>query len=71
VGGGCRDSSRSPSKNAAAGSSAETSVEGAVPDDLIAAAEQAIKSAKSAGGHLARLVVIDERSESQAISSRS
>jgi hypothetical protein len=31
---------------------------GAVPNDLIAAAEQALKSARSAGGHQARMVDI-------------
>jgi diguanylate cyclase (GGDEF)-like protein len=49
VGGGCRDSSRSSTWNAAADS---------VPNDLIAAAEQALKSARSAGGHQARIVDI-------------
>jgi diguanylate cyclase (GGDEF)-like protein len=46
VGGGCRDS-RSSTWNAAAA---------AVPNDLIEAAEQALKSARSAGGHQARFV---------------
>jgi diguanylate cyclase (GGDEF)-like protein len=49
VGGGCRDSSRSSTWNAAAG---------AVPNDLIAAAERALKSARSAGGHQGRVVDI-------------
>jgi diguanylate cyclase (GGDEF)-like protein len=49
VGGGCRDASRSIAWNAAAG---------AVPNDLIAAAELALKSARSAGGHQARIVDI-------------
>jgi diguanylate cyclase (GGDEF)-like protein len=49
VGGGCRDASRSTTWNAASG---------AVPNDLIAAAEQALKSARSAGGHQARIVDI-------------
>jgi diguanylate cyclase (GGDEF)-like protein len=49
VGGGCRDASRSITWNAAAG---------AVPNDLIAGAEQALKSARSAGGHQARIVDI-------------
>ena len=70
VGGGCRDSSRSTAKKAGAGSPTGTSIEGAIPDDLIAAAEQALKSAKSAGGHLARLVAIAEFSEPQAASSQ-
>jgi diguanylate cyclase (GGDEF)-like protein len=51
VGGSCRDSSRSSSWNAAAG---------AVPNDLIAAAEQALKSARSAGGRQARVIDIVE-----------
>jgi diguanylate cyclase (GGDEF)-like protein len=49
VGGCCHDTSRSITWNAAAG---------AVPNDLIAAAEQALKSARSAGGHQARIVDI-------------
>jgi diguanylate cyclase (GGDEF)-like protein len=49
VGGGCRDSSRSSAWNAAAA---------AVPNDLIAAAEQGLRSARSAGGHQAKLVDI-------------
>src|SRR6202522_219839 len=49
VGGGCRDASRSLAWSAASG---------AVPNDLIAAAEQALKSARSAGGHQARIVDI-------------
>jgi diguanylate cyclase (GGDEF)-like protein len=49
VGGGCRDASRSTTWNAASG---------AVPNDLIAAAEQALESARSAGGHQARIVDI-------------
>jgi diguanylate cyclase (GGDEF)-like protein len=51
VGGGCRDSSRSSSWNSASG---------AVPNDLIAAAEQALKGARSTGGHQAKVVdVVD------------
>jgi diguanylate cyclase (GGDEF)-like protein len=49
VGGSCRDYSRSSTWNAAAA---------AVPNDLISAAEQALKSARSAGGHQARIVDI-------------
>jgi diguanylate cyclase (GGDEF)-like protein len=49
VGGSCRDASCSMTWNAAAA---------AVPNDLIAAAEQALKSARSAGGHQARMVDI-------------
>jgi diguanylate cyclase (GGDEF)-like protein len=49
VGGGCRDSSRSSTWNATAGT---------VPNDLIAAAEQALKNARSAGGHQAKMVDI-------------
>jgi diguanylate cyclase (GGDEF)-like protein len=51
VGGGCRNSSRSSAWNAAAA---------AVPNDLIAAAEQALKSARSTGGHHASLVDIGD-----------
>jgi diguanylate cyclase (GGDEF)-like protein len=46
VGGGCRDSSRSSSRAAA------------VPNDLIEAAEQALKRGRSAGGHQVRLLDI-------------
>src|SRR6202049_1280678 len=49
VGGGCRDVARSNTWNSAAA---------AVPNDLIAAAEQALISARSAGGHQARIVDI-------------
>jgi diguanylate cyclase (GGDEF)-like protein len=51
VGGGCRDSSRSSAWNAAAAS---------VPNDLIAAAEQALKFARSAGGHQTSFVDIEQ-----------
>jgi diguanylate cyclase (GGDEF)-like protein len=51
VGGGCRDASRSSAWNAAAA---------AVPNDLIGAAEQALKSARSAGGHRASFVDIGD-----------
>jgi diguanylate cyclase (GGDEF)-like protein len=44
VGGGCRDASRSGSLSTA------------VPSDLIAASEQALKSGRSAGGHQARML---------------
>ena len=49
VGGGCRDSARSTAWNAAAG---------AVPNDLIGAAEQALKSARSVGDHKAKILDI-------------
>jgi diguanylate cyclase (GGDEF)-like protein len=47
VGGSCRDTSRSATWNASAGT---------VPNDMIAAAEQALKSARSAGDYQARIV---------------
>jgi diguanylate cyclase (GGDEF)-like protein len=47
VGGGCRDPSPSANWNASAGT---------VPNDLIAAAERALKSARSAGDHQSRIV---------------
>jgi GGDEF domain-containing protein len=56
VGGGCRDSSRSSTWNAAAG---------AVPNDLIVAAEQALKSARAAGGQQARVVDIVDLGSAQ------
>ena len=53
LGGGCRDPSRSVAWKSAAD---------AVPSDLIAAAEQALGSAKSTGDHQVRLVdVVDRR----------
>jgi len=58
VGGGYCGSSRPTTRNAAADDSAGGPLAGAVPDDLIAAAEQGLKSAKSAGGQQARLVDI-------------
>jgi diguanylate cyclase (GGDEF)-like protein len=51
MGGGFRDASNSTAWNAAAG---------AVPNDLIVAAEQALKSARSAGSHQARIVDIGD-----------
>jgi diguanylate cyclase (GGDEF)-like protein len=71
VGGGCRDSSRSTTRNTDADRSAETPLAVAVPDDLIAAAEQALKSARSAGGHQARLVDVADLDNAQPASSRS
>jgi diguanylate cyclase (GGDEF)-like protein len=58
VGGGCCGSSRPTTRNAAADNTGRGLLAGAVPDDLIAAAEQGLKSAKSAGGQQARLVDI-------------
>jgi diguanylate cyclase (GGDEF)-like protein len=49
VGGSCRDSSRSGIWNPAAG---------AVPNDLIATAEQALHSVRSSGNHQARIIDI-------------
>jgi diguanylate cyclase (GGDEF)-like protein len=51
VGGGCRDSSHPSTSKAAAG---------AVPNDLIVTAEQALKSGRSAGGHQACILDIAE-----------
>jgi diguanylate cyclase (GGDEF)-like protein len=65
VGGACRDSSRQSIAGAAAKD--QTPLEGAVPDDLIEAAEQALKSATSAGGHQARLVDIAELGHSELL----
>jgi diguanylate cyclase (GGDEF)-like protein len=58
VGGGCRDGSRSPTRYADADRFAETPPTDAVPDDLILAAEQALKGVRSAGGHQTRIVDI-------------
>jgi diguanylate cyclase (GGDEF)-like protein len=61
VGGGCRDSSCSATWAATAG---------AVPNDLIAAAEQALESARSAGKYQARMVGTVELGNAQAASSQ-
>jgi diguanylate cyclase (GGDEF)-like protein len=58
VGGGCRDPSASNSRRSE--NNLIDALAGAVPDDLVAAAELALKSAKSAGGHQARLVDVTE-----------
>jgi diguanylate cyclase (GGDEF)-like protein len=71
VGGGCRDSSRSSTRSAGADRSADMAHAVALPDDLIAAAEQALESARSAGGHQARLVDVADLGKPQAPSSRS
>jgi diguanylate cyclase (GGDEF)-like protein len=63
VGGGCRDSSRL--SVAGGGAKDQTILKGAVPDDLIQAAEQALRNARSAGGHQARLVDVIELVHSQ------
>ena len=70
VGGGCCDSSRSITRNASADNSARRSVAGAVPDDLIAATEQALKNARSAGDHQARFIDVADLGSPQAASSR-
>jgi diguanylate cyclase (GGDEF)-like protein len=58
VGGGCRDLSRSTAWNAAVG---------AIPGDLIAAAEQALISAKSAGDHKPKVLDVADLRHSNAI----
>jgi diguanylate cyclase (GGDEF)-like protein len=58
VGGACRGSSRLSVMEH--GANAQTSLTGAVPDDLIDAAAQALKHATSAGGHQAKIVDIVE-----------
>ena len=68
VGGGHRDSSRSISRNASADDSAQTPLKGRVPHDLITSAQQALESARSAGGHQARfrdVAVLDEPASSR------
>jgi diguanylate cyclase (GGDEF)-like protein len=56
MGGGCRDAARSCTWTAAAAT---------VPNDLIAVAEQALKSARSAGSHQARIVDIGDLGDPQ------
>jgi diguanylate cyclase (GGDEF)-like protein len=59
VGSGCRDTSRASASNERGeGGADDTSLAGAIPGDLIAAAEEALQGAKSAGGHQARLLDI-------------
>jgi diguanylate cyclase (GGDEF)-like protein len=58
VGGACRNSTRQSIGES--GAKDERTPKGAVPDDLIEAAEQALKGARSAGGHQVRLVDIVE-----------
>jgi diguanylate cyclase (GGDEF)-like protein len=57
VGGACRDPAHS---SATDGSKSHKPLDGAVPDDLIAAAEQALNRARLAGGHQAAIVEIAE-----------
>jgi len=65
VGGAYRDSSRL--SRVEAGGKDPTPLAGVVPDDLIEAAEQALKGAKSAGGRQARLVDIAEFGHSELL----
>jgi diguanylate cyclase (GGDEF)-like protein len=69
VGAGCRGTSPTTIGNANADCSAETPLMGAVADDLIANAEHALCSAKSAGGHQARLVDLAAFGDQRAASS--
>jgi diguanylate cyclase (GGDEF)-like protein len=66
VGGGCRDAPAS--SNTADASNLIDSLAGAVPDDLLAAAEQALKDAKSAGGHQAKLIDVAELANGKSVS---
>ena len=61
VGGGCRDLSRSTAWNAAVG---------AIPGDLIAAAEQALISARSAGDHKPKVLDVADLRDPAAIAGR-
>jgi diguanylate cyclase (GGDEF)-like protein len=61
MGGGCRDSSRSAAWRAAAI---------AVPNDLIAAAEQALRSAKSAGDRQVRMIDVGDLDDPNTASRR-
>jgi diguanylate cyclase (GGDEF)-like protein len=56
VGGACRDFARSIVRNAGASNSVRRPLVDYVPEDLIGTAERALKSAKSAGEHCARIV---------------
>jgi hypothetical protein len=61
VGGGCRDSARS---------TAWKDATGAVPNDLIAAAEKALRSARRAGDEQARVIDIADLFSPQVASSQ-
>jgi diguanylate cyclase (GGDEF)-like protein len=63
VGGSYRNTPHSTDGRNDASFSAARSVDGAVPDDLIAIAERALGGARSAGGHRARLIDISELGE--------
>jgi Diguanylate cyclase, GGDEF domain len=64
VGGGRGDCPRSSTRSIDADSSAGAALVDSAPDDLIATAERALESAKSAGGHQARL---DDIADSEAL----
>jgi diguanylate cyclase (GGDEF)-like protein len=70
VGVGSHDSSRLNISHAHPDGSSEGSPVGAVPDDLIATAERALKSAVAAGGRQARLIDVAAFYKSQAVSAR-
>jgi diguanylate cyclase (GGDEF)-like protein len=65
VGGAYRNSARL--SHAEAGAKKHTPFAAVVPDDLIEAAEQALRGAKSAGGHQARIVNIVELGQSDLL----
>lgn len=67
---GYRDSSRSTTRQAPPDDSPQPSIASAMPNDLIAAAEQALRSARSAGGHCVRFVDIGNLERFQAAPSR-
>jgi diguanylate cyclase (GGDEF)-like protein len=71
VGVGYRHMSRTTDGGTDASSSTARSVVGAVPDDLIAIAERALNSARSAGGHQARLIDMSDPAEPVASSQNS
>jgi diguanylate cyclase (GGDEF)-like protein len=60
IGGGCRDSGRAISRQAGAGNSSQTSYVEDFPENLIATAERALKSVKSAADHSARILDISD-----------
>jgi diguanylate cyclase (GGDEF)-like protein len=65
VGAGCRDSSRSSATSAGAAKALHSPLSAAVPDDLIAAAERALKGAAMAGGHQVRCIDIASLDKAQ------
>ncbi len=70
VGAGSRDAPRIATRNAGLEGSAQRWLADGAPDDLIAAAEHALKRARSAGGHQTTRIDVAELGNPHALSSR-